>query len=219
MSFPVGYDLDRIVEHLEGGGILAYPTETVYGLGGDPTPDVVSAIRRIKGREGEHPFLLLLPDGKHPAEAPLRWGLTLPDEGRRLAERFWPGPLTLVLADPHHRFPEGVRSAAGGVAVRVSPHPFVTELMATWCRPLISTSANRTGEPAALTAEQVRFGLGGGAGEALDRNRVRVIDGGPVDSPEPSTLVDCMGARPRLLRRGAISAEILRATVPELKDE
>jgi tRNA A37 threonylcarbamoyladenosine synthetase subunit TsaC/SUA5/YrdC len=123
-------ELDRIVEHLRSGGILAYPTETVYGLGGEPTIEVVEAVRDLKGREEEKPFLLLLPRTEPLGEVPLRWGLSLPTWAISLAENFWPGPLTLVLSDLEERFPFGVRSSSGGVAVRVSSHPFVESLMA-----------------------------------------------------------------------------------------
>jgi len=208
-------ELDRIVEHLRSGGILGYPTETVYGLGGEPTTEVVEAVRELKGRDDGKPFLLLLPRTAPLGEAPLRWGLSLPPWADSLAESFWPGPLTLVLRDPERRFPSGVRSATGGVAVRVSSHPFVERLMARWKRPLVSTSANQSGSKAALTSDEVRTLVGGHRGG----EGVWIVDGGPASSSLPSTLIDCTGERPRLLREGAIPAEVLRAALPELWDD
>jgi L-threonylcarbamoyladenylate synthase len=208
-------ELDRIVTFLSGGGILGYPTETVYGLGGEPTTEVVEAVRALKGRDDGRPFLVLLPRTEPVWDVPLRWGLSLPSWAIGLAECFWPGPLTLVLSDLEERFPSGVRNASGGVAVRVSSHPFVEALMAGWDRPLISTSANLSGKNAALTAEEVRTLVEG----ARSGGGVWIVDGGPASSTMPSTLIDCTGERPRLVREGAIPAETLRATLPELVND
>jgi L-threonylcarbamoyladenylate synthase len=210
-----GLEVDRIVAHLRCGGLLGYPTETVYGLGGEPSPAVIERIRRLKGRDEGKPLLLLLPGSVPMGESPLRWGFDPPEWARRLGDLFWPGPLTLVLRDDEGRFPLGIRSSAGGVAVRVSSHPYVERLMASWGGPLISTSANRGGEPAALTADEVRKALGDAGGG----DGVIIIDGGRAASSAPSTLVDCTGDRPKLLRRGAIPLDALRAALPELLDD
>lgn len=198
--------MSDLVSHLERGGILAYPTETVYGLGGAVSENVAERVRRLKGRRHGEPFLLLVPD----AEAVrLRWT----PAARDLADAFWPGPLTLVLSDPEGRFPSAVRNPAGGVAVRVSPHPFVRALLAEWSRPLISTSANRSGEAPARDAPSVERIL-----EArLNGEEVWVVEWDPLPPSDPSTVLDCTSSEPRILREGAVSASALQRVVPGVR--
>lgn len=207
--------IEEVVAHLRTGGILGYPTETVYGLGGDPSPRVIETIRTLKGREEKKPFLLLLPGGEPDGKELRRWGFNPPDWAQRLSELFWPGPLTLVLKDTKGRFPLGVRSTGGGVAVRISSDPFVQDLMARWGGPLISTSANRGGELSSLTAEEVRAAFA----SVLGGDQILIVDGGPSPSSVPSTLIDCTGGVPLLLRRGAIPVEVLRTALPELHED
>jgi len=187
--------LAGLARHLESGGLLAYPTETVYGLGASVTADGVEAVSALKGREPGKPFIVLLPDGSDEALQ----GLEMKGYARALADAFWPGPLTLVLLDGAGRFPESARNERGGVAVRVSPDPFVGALLTVFGRPLLSTSANRAGEPAALDAEDLRA-LDGRPGS----ERLWVVDGGHLDSAAPSTVVDATGPRPRVVRPGRI---------------
>lgn len=187
--------LDRIATHLEEGGLLGYPTETVYGLGAGVTPGGIRAVRRLKGRREAKPFLVLVPDRDSEDAARLDWT----PSALALAEAVWPGALTLVLRDPGAGYPDGVRSAEGGVAVRVSSDPFVTAFMRRWRRPLLSTSANRAGDPPAGSAGAVRR-LSGAEGA----DRLWIVDGGPRREGQPSTIVDCTGPAPRLLREGAL---------------
>jgi len=209
MIFPADpaddVQLARIAEHLRSGGLLACPTETIYGLGASADSQGVETVRAMKGRQEEHPFLVLLPQGPTPASRMDPGGLIWPEMALRLAEAFWPGALTLVLPDPGHAFPPGIRNRKGGVAVRVSSHPFIQALMRVWNRPLISTSANRAGEPAGLRADQVRKGLEGRPGT----HRLWIADGGELAASLPSTIVDCTGGRTRILRHGAIGADLL----------
>jgi L-threonylcarbamoyladenylate synthase len=209
--------LRRIAVHLEADGLLAYPTETVYGIGGRVREPVIARVRDLKGRSEERPLLLLLPE-------PEGWGAKgSPAEGiaslawtplaRALAAAFWPGPLTIVLADPSGTFPPGVRSEAGGVAVRVSPHPFVRALLQHWPHPLISTSANRAGEPPAMDPDEVEELLGGRPGS----ERLQVVDAGRLAPSDPSTVVDCTAPRPRVLRHGAVSMASLRQVAPDIR--
>jgi L-threonylcarbamoyladenylate synthase len=200
--------LERVAVHLDRGGLIAYPTETVYGLGARADAEGVAALRALKGRESEKPFLVLLPsEGTGPRD--LAW--TPPAQA--LAGRFWPGPLTLVLADPEGSWPEGVRNSRGGVAVRRSPHPFIQALHRVWPHALLSTSANRSGGPPARTPEQVEGAVEGRPG----LHRLWILDGGPLVDSEPSTLVDCTGPVPRVVRDGPISVEALRAAVPDVE--
>ncbi len=191
--------LSAVVRHLEADGLLVHPTETVYGIGGRVTEGVLERIREVKGRGSHRPFLLLIPDESPPG---LRWT----PEARALARRFWPGPLTLVLDDPTAVFPEGIRSPAGGVAVRISPHPFIRALARRWPHPLISTIANPTGGPDPLDMAQLRAGLG----DFLVDPDVLVVDGGSLPPSHPSTVVDCTRPIPRIVRSGPVGPDELR---------
>ncbi len=202
--------LERLAKHLEAGGLLGYPTESVYGLGAAATNEGVAAVRAIKGREAEKPFILLVPSGSDEALK----GLERNEDARSLAAKFWPGPLTLVLADRESRFPEGVRSGRGGVAVRVSSDPFVAALQAVFNAPLLSTSANRSGGVPAYAAQDLQT-LAGRPGS----DRLWIVDGGIRNSNLPSTIVDLTGARPTVVRRGLVTTSDLARVVPEIDEQ
>lgn len=196
-------------EHVRAGGLLAYPTETVYGFGGAPTEKGVRHLRTLKGRASGKPFLVLIPALD---DAPdLEWT----PGARRLAGAFWPGPVTLIVGDPRRRYPRGVRSAAGAVAVRASPHPLVRALVADLRRGLTSTSANAPGEgPARSGAEAAAAARALGAGP-----EVWVLDAGPSGTSPPSTLVDCTVDPPAVRRRGPVAVEALREVIPEIRPD
>ena len=190
--------------HLERGGLLAYPTETVYGLGSNPSAPALAALSRLKGREPGKPFLLLV-SGRAMAE---EWGLVLSPSARALSAAFWPGPLTLVLRGGEGRLPDDLRGKEGGIAVRHTSHAGIARLVAATRLPLTSTSANRPGEPAAPGPERIRAVFG----TEIERGELLVLDGGVLGNVPPSTLVDCTGPVPRLVREGAIPrAELRRA--------
>lgn len=194
--------------HLADGGVLVYPTETVYGMGSALTPKGLETLARLKRRPADKPFIVLLPDADHAN------GLGWTDEARELADVFWPGAVTLVLADPAGIFPTGVRSPSGTVAVRVSPHPFVQALLEGLGAPVTSTSANPPGVAPARSGEgamDVARGLGG-AGDVL------VVDVGTLPDSAPSTLVDCSGPRPVVVRQGSVPVGRLRCVLPEIDD-
>lgn len=194
--------------HLAVGGLLAYPTETVYGLGAPVTEAGIEALASLKGRDPDRPFLALVPDAAAAEE--LLWT----PEARELAELFWPGALTLVLEDPTRSFPSGVRSHQGTVAVRVSPHPFVVALLELWGGPLLSTSANPPGEPPARSGHEAReVGLRLGADDSL-----LVVEVGTLPVSPPSTVVDCTGLAPVVLRQGSIPVSRLRCALPGLEN-
>ena len=200
--------LDSVLDHLKRGGLLAYPTETVYGFGGLPTHAVIKKLLALKKREPAKPMLLLVQDGESVSE------LTWTPEALELADVFWPGSITLVLSDPEARYPEGVRGSDGGVAVRVSPHPLVRELVSGVGGPLVSTSANRPGEAPALDAQgALGAALAAGAGEDL-----WVLDGGALEPSPPSTIIDCSGPEPVVLREGAIPLGRVRCVLPGVHD-
>jgi L-threonylcarbamoyladenylate synthase len=196
-------DLGLALAHLEKGGVLAYPTETVYGLGGPVTADAVGRVQRLKGREEDRPLLILV--GDRDDVTGLRWT----EPARELADAFWPGAVTLVLSDPDGVFPSGVRSPSGGVGVRVSPHPLVGRLLSEWGRPLTSTSLNEPGRAPARTGTEAA-----GVAQGMHEEIV-LLDGGTLPPSAPSTVIDCTGAVPVVLRPGSVPVERIRCVVPE----
>jgi L-threonylcarbamoyladenylate synthase len=196
--------LPQVGRHLHAGKLLAYPTETVYGLGSAPTVPALAALSRLKGRPEGKPFLLLI-TGRRMAE---EWGLVFSPSATALSDAFWPGPLTLVLRGGEGRLPEALRGREGGIAVRHTSHAGIARLVTALGYPLTSTSANRPGGPPAPGAERLveLFGPEERSGELL------VLDGGVLGNVPPSTLVDCTDVMPRLVREGAIPrAELRRA--------
>lgn len=194
--------LPAVRAHLAAGRLLAYPTETVYGLGSAPAEQPLAALARFKGRPERKPFLLLV-TGREMAEA---WGLAFPPAAVALAQEFWPGPLTLVLPGGEGRLPDRLRGPEGGIAVRHTSHPLVARLVAGLGYPLTSTSANLPGQPPAPGAEAIA-GLFAGA---IAAGELLVLDGGPLGNVPPSTIVDCTGAKSQLVREGAIPRRELR---------
>jgi L-threonylcarbamoyladenylate synthase len=203
---PAGADLDRVVEHLRTGGLVAYPTETVYGFGAACTPEGVARVAALKRREVEKPLLVLVRDAGEVAR--LAWT----EEARELAGIFWPGSVTLVLRDPLGIFPPGIRSPAGSVAVRVSPHPLVQALLERLDAPLTSTSANAPGTEPARSGDEALA-----AARALDAGaEMLVLDAGTLPGSGPSTIVDCTGARPVVVREGTVPLHRLRCALPDI---
>ena len=201
------HTLDSVLEHVSGGGLLAYPTETVYGFGGVLTRSVIEGLVALKRRDRAKPMLLLVPDREAVSD------LTWTPEAIELAEVFWPGSVTLVLSDPGARYPDGVRGPAGNVAIRVSPHLLVRELVRGLGGPILSTSANRSGEPPALDAQSaLGAAVAAGAGEEL-----WVLDGGDLDPSRPSTIIDCSGPVPVVLRQGAVPLGQVRCVLPGIR--
>ena len=137
--------IPRVAAHLAQGRLLAYPTETVYGLGSNASVPALEALARLKGRQLGKPFLLLV-SGRAMAEA---WGLVFTASARALSDAFWPGPLTLVLTGGEGKLPDALRGREGGIAVRHTSHRGIERLVAQSGQPLTSTSANRPGGPPA----------------------------------------------------------------------
>ena len=194
--------------HLANRGVLAYPTETVYGFGGGIDRDSVDALVALKRRPPAKPFLLLIA-GPDMIE---RLDLRLPSYAANLVARHWPGPLTLVLAGGDQRVPPKLRGPEGGVAVRWTPHPGIARLIRAHGDAITSTSANRPGVPPAKSAAEILDQWG----DAVARGRLRVLDAGTLTPSQPSTVLDCTGRRPRVIRPGAIPAATLRESVPNL---
>ena len=193
-----------VTAHLREGRLLAYPTETVYGLGSSAHEDGLAALARLKGRPPKKPFLLLV-SSREMAEA---WGLIFTAPARVLASTFWPGPLTLVLRGGEGRLPDRLRGTEGGIAVRFTSHAGMAQLITALGEPLTSTSANRPGTPAAPGVDRIVSVFA----DAVASGELLVLDGGVLGNVPPSTLVDCTGAVPLLIREGAIPrAELRRA--------
>jgi L-threonylcarbamoyladenylate synthase len=193
---------------IEARGVLAYPTETVYGFGGAIDRDSVEALVAMKRRPPAKPFLLLIAG----VDMIDRLDLRLPSYATNLVARHWPGPLTLVLSGGDRSVPDRLRGPEGGVAVRWTSHPGIQRLVRAHGDAITSTSANLPGVPAATSAAEVVEQWG----DEIARGKLRVLDGGTLTASPPSTVLDCTGKRPRVIRPGAISAAALRDSVPNL---
>ncbi len=199
------------VTHLSRRGVIAYPTETIYGFGSTTDALAVDRVAQLKGRAPGKPFLLLVTGREMVAGV----GLRLPDAAERLAAAFWPGPLTLVLPGGEHVLPDVLRGSEGGVAVRWTSHPGAARLVAMLGSPITSTSANRPGNPPAVDGAEVEALFA----DEVTRGRLLVLDAGLLVPSPPSTLVDCTGSVPHLVREGAITAAALRSVVPAVAVE
>ncbi|RKG52034.1 threonylcarbamoyl-AMP synthase [Corallococcus sp. AB011P] len=198
--------LDRAVELLRHGGVIALPTETVYGLAANAEDEL--AVRRvfaIKGRPANHPLIVHIPDEEYLPE----WAREVPDEAKALARAFWPGPLTLVL----RRTSKATDAVTGGqdtVALRVPGHSVAMEVLERLGGGVAAPSANRFGRVSPTTAEHVQRDLG----DDVDL----VLDGGPSTVGVESTIVDLSSGAPVILRPGGLATEdierVLRRAVP-----
>jgi len=192
----VAPDVDVAVAKLATGGVISFPTDTLYALAADATNDAaVGRVFDIKGREGGKPLPLFVA-GLEMAEAIAE----VTDLGRDLAARFWPGGLTIVWK----RRPQFRSEAlAGGetVALRAPDHPFALAVVRRLGRPVTATSANLSGGPDPVTAADVVAQIG-------DRVDL-VVDGGPCAGGVSSTIVDCSGEVPAILREGAVDRDVL----------
>lgn len=192
--------VSEAVNLLRAGAVVALPTETVYGLAADAlNADAALKIFEAKERPRFDPLIVHLPDDEWLARV-----TDVPDDSRelvqRLTERFWPGPLTLVL--PRRKeVPDVVTAGLETVAVRISAHPVFREIVTTFGKPLAAPSANRFGNISPTTAEHVRAELGG---------RIElIVDGGPTNHGVESTIVSLVEGELSILRPGPITAEEL----------
>jgi L-threonylcarbamoyladenylate synthase len=203
----VNKELRRAAQILRAGGLVAFPTETVYGLGADASS--VAAVARLyaaKGRPASHPVILHFAT----AEAAFSFAREIPPQARKLAEKYWPGPLTMVLK----RSAKALDLVTGGqdsVGLRVPSHPVARELLRAFGGGVAAPSANEFGSVSATTAQHVRA-------ELADKVDL-VLDGGPSEVGIESTILDLSSGRPILLRPGHISKgsieEVLKEKVLE----
>ena len=184
---------------LAAGGLVAFPTETVYGLGADGlNPEAVARIYAAKGRPATNPVILHVDSIASARALVSQW----PDTAQLLTERFWPGPLTLILP-ASEQVPAIVRAGGPTVALRCPAHRVAQALIKAVGRPLAAPSANRSQHLSPTLAEHVASSLG----EAVDL----ILDGGPTEAGLESTILDLSVARPRILRPGPVAPAELAA--------
>jgi L-threonylcarbamoyladenylate synthase len=203
LSASVREQVEKGIAILKKGGVIAFPTDTVHGLGASIAIDsAVERVYRIKGRPRHMALPLLLGDLSQLEKV----AISIPASARLLAENFWPGPLTLVLFKSD-AVSDIVSGGGKTVAVRIAAHPTPTALARGLGTAITGTSANLSGQPSALTAEEARAQLG---------NRVDLIIDGECPGGKESTIVDFTGRKPVILRPGALSREALRQICPEI---
>lgn len=192
-------DIDRAVAVLRAGGLVAIPTETVYGLAADASnPEAVGKIFAVKGRPVDHPLIVHIAAAEHLED----WAATIPSAAAVLADACWPGPLTLLVPRAA-RVLDVVTGGLETVGVRVPAHPLTLELLTKFGGGLAAPSANRFGRVSPTTAEHVLADLG----DDVDF----VLDGGPCPIGVESTIVDCTVDPPQVLRPGGIPTEDIEA--------
>ncbi|GAA0385344.1 L-threonylcarbamoyladenylate synthase [Microbispora corallina] len=194
-------DIEKAAGVLRAGGLVAFPTETVYGLGANAEDSAaVARVFQVKGRPPSHPLIVHIGGGEHLGD----WTEDVPATARLLAERFWPGPLTLVLRRGR-RVPLEATGGLETVALRVPAHPVALALLSAFGGGVAAPSANRFGSVSPTTASHVRAELG----DAVDF----VLDGGPCAVGVESTIVDATGEVPSVLRPGGVTREDLEAVL------
>lgn len=195
-------DVTRAAQLLHAGELVAFPTETVYGLGADArNPTALAKIFAAKGRPADHPLIVHLPDASHLGD----WAIDIPAAAHTLAAACWPGPLTLILKR-HPSVPNLVTGGQNTIGVRVPNHPVALALLHEFNSGIAAPSANKFGHISPTTAAHVQEELG----ESGEKNVAMILDGGPCAVGIESTIVDMTSATPRILRPGAISADTLR---------
>jgi len=193
-------ELDLAIKELSSGGVVAFPTETVYGLGADASnPAAIAQIFEIKGRPTDHPLIVHISG----IDQLPRWSHEVPEAAYVLATRFWPGPLTLIL--PHSKAPHEVTGGQDSVGVRAPSHPVAQALLEGFGGGIAAPSANRFGRISPTRASHVRDELG-------DTVRI-VLEGGDCEVGLESTILSLVGPTPCLLRPGAISRLELEDTL------
>jgi L-threonylcarbamoyladenylate synthase len=193
--------IEQAANILRRGGLVAFPTETVYGLGANALDAAaVARIFEAKGRPATNPIIVHIANASQVPQVATAW----PAIAAKLAERFWPGPLTLVLPK-HANVPDIVTAGGPTVAVRVPVHPIAHALLEAVQLPIAAPSANRSSEISPTTAEHVR--------KALDGRIDMILDGGPCPGGLESTVLDVTTDPPRLLRPGLVTPEQIESVI------
>ena len=200
-------EVRRAAQILGRGGLVAFPTETVYGLGADASSAAaVARLYRVKGRPSDHPVIVHFAS----SDAAFGWARDVPDQAKHLAKRFWPGPLTLILkrSDKANDFITGGEDSVG---IRVPSHPVAHELLTIFGNGIAAPSANRFGRVSPTTAAHVR--------EDLGTDVDLVLEGGPSEVGIESTILDLSAGAPILLRPGRVSRAELEAVLKAKVEE
>jgi L-threonylcarbamoyladenylate synthase len=191
----------QAAEVLRRGGLIAFPTDTLYALGADAlSAEAVERVLTVKGRSRGKPLSVLVPS----VDAISALGVLLADSLRDALRTFWPGPLTVVVK-AGERFPSVLTSATGTIGLRIPAGAVSRALLAAWDGPIIGTSANKAGGPDPADAKTVQRAIGG----QIDL----ILDGGRVSLGVPSTVLDCTVAPARILREGAVPRAKLAAAM------
>lgn len=189
------------VETLQNGGLVAFPTETVYGLGADAdNPQAVRSIFRVKGRPEYHPLIVHLGSGDQVGQ----WAIEIPDEAHLLIRTYWPGPLTLILKRAHRVLKE-VTGGQETVGLRVPDHKLALALLREFGGGVAAPSANRFGKVSPTSVAHVRQDLGGDVDF--------ILDGGDCEVGVESTIVDFSSGEAAILRPGGVTREQLQETL------
>ena len=214
ISFCTADALARAAEDLKGGALVAFPTETVYGLGADATnPEAIARIYAVKGRPTDHPLIVHLADMQDISE----WASEIPDYAIKLARAFWPGPMTVILPRTELAA-DFITGGQESVGLRVPNHTLALALLNEFKKiggkGLAAPSANRFGQVSPTTALAVHEELG----EYLHEKDL-ILDGGPSSVGLESTIIDCTANAPRILRPGAITVEMIKSATGLLVED
>jgi L-threonylcarbamoyladenylate synthase len=197
--------IERAVDALLDGGLVVFPTDTLYGLGCDATnPRAVARLCEVKGRSPDSPMPVII-NHRRLLDQLVE---DIPPEIAPLLDRFWPGPLTLVL----RRRGEALRaiSPTGTLGVRIPDAPVALSLARGLCRPIVATSANRAGQPPCASAQE--------AAEVFGAEIQVILDAGTIPAGQPSTVLDLSTACPQILREGIIARALLKRYLPEIPE-
>lgn len=194
-------DIIRAAQLLRAGELIAFPTETVYGLGADArNATALTKIFAAKGRPADHPLIVHLPDATHLPQ----WAIDIPPSAYQLAQACWPGPLTLILKR-HPDVPDLITGGQHTIGVRVPDHPVALALLREFGSGIAAPSANKFGHISPTTAAHVEEELG----RNTEHPVAMILDGGACSVGIESTILDLTSATPRILRPGALSAATL----------
>lgn len=203
--------LRSAAEKLRAGGLIAFPTETVYGLGADATNEsAVARIYEVKGRPHDHPVIVHLADINQVGE----WAHDIPDYAITLARNFWPGPMTLILPRSE-KVGDFITGGQESVGIRIPGNPLALQFLTLAGVGVAAPSANRFGAISPTSALAVREEIG----EYLDSDTDLILDGGSSEVGVESTIIECLGAAPRILRPGAITKEMIEEVTGLTIDE
>jgi L-threonylcarbamoyladenylate synthase len=205
-QYPLREKIEEAAQVIAAGGLVAFPTETVYGLGADVfNPSAVARVFAVKNRPLNQP-LIIAPSSR--AEI-YRLVKKIPATAKKLIDKFFPGPLTLVLLKSEI-VPDIITAGKPVVAFRIPDHPVVLALLSAVKRPLTATSANRTGQPSPTDAQQVAESLRGTASGSSSTDLI--LDAGPTKFGIESTILD-LTDKPTILRIGAVSKDAIEAVI------